>query len=250
MDNALAVIIMAAGKGTRLNNPSLAKVMYTIDEKPMIEYVVDLSLQLQASRIVVVVGWQKDSVIQHLARTKKPVVCIEQNPQLGTAHAVMQAESALNGFEGDVLVLSGDVPLLSFATTRALIDFHRANRAAATVLTLDLEDPSGYGRIIRHSDGSVQQIVEQKDATEEQRGIREINSGIYVFEKMKLFQALKHVTPSNKQKEYYLTDVFSYFRKLKLPVSAMVANDPHEVMGINTAQQLEEARAIMSRLGS
>jgi UDP-N-acetylglucosamine pyrophosphorylase len=250
MGQSLAVIIMAAGMGTRMNNPSMAKVMYTINDRPLVEYVVDLALELQSAKTVVIVGWQKDSVIQHLAQRGKPVVCVEQNPQLGTGHAVMQAEAPLLGFAGDVLVLSGDVPLLSFATTHALIDFHRVRKAAATVLTTELEDPTGYGRIVRHSDGSVLEIVEQKDAPEKQQRIREINSGIYVFNKVRLFQALKQITPSNKKKEYYLTDVFGYFWNNRLPVSAMVTNDPREVMGINTPQQLEEARAIMKQRNS
>ena len=243
MQRTLAVVIMAAGKGTRMKNPDVAKVMYTVAERPMVEHVVDLALHLESSRTVAIVGWQKDSVITHLTGTGKAVVCVEQNPQLGTGHAVMQAERELNGFVGDVLVLSGDVPLLSVATTRHLIDFHRSHPGAATLLTAVLDDATGYGRIVRNRDGQVVGIVEHKDASDEQKKIREINSGIYVFDKAHLFEGLKHITPNNAQKEYYLTDVFQYFWRNHLAVHAVPASDPVEIQGINTYQQLEQARA-------
>ena len=240
---------MAAGKGTRMKNPEVAKVMYTVAERPMVEHVVDLALHLGSSRTVVIVGWQKDSVIDHLAAAGKPVTCVEQTPQLGTGHAVMQAGKALEGFSGDVLVLSGDVPLLRLATTRALLDHHREAGAAATVLTALLEDPTGYGRILRDAGGHVTGIVEQKDATEEERAIREINSGIYLFRKEPLFDGLAHITPHNAQNEYYLTDVFRYFWQHSLPVRAIPAEDPKEIGGVNTLDQLEEARAAFARRG-
>ena len=256
MDERLAVVIMAAGKGTRMKDPAKAKVMYTIAEKPMIEHVVDLALGLKSSRTVVIVGWQKDTVTAHLAATGKPVVGVEQNPQLGTGHAVMQAEEALEGYAGDVLVLSGDVPLLTEETVRSLIVYHRSAPAAATLLTAILEDPTGYGRILREGDGesgspataspggNVIGIVEHKDAGEHDRSIREINTGIYVFNRDSLFAGLKHITPSNVQHEYYLTDVFAYFWRNNLPVRAVPAKREHEVRGINTLAQLEEARRL------
>jgi UDP-N-acetylglucosamine diphosphorylase/glucosamine-1-phosphate N-acetyltransferase len=246
MERKLAVVIMAAGKGTRMNNPNMAKVMYTINGKPMVDHVVDLALRLGAQRVVVIVGWQKDSVIHHLSHIYgQSVECVEQNPQLGTGHAVMQAEPALKNFAGDVLVLSGDVPMLSYATARALIEHHRSTDARATVLTAVLEDATGYGRILRAADGSVTGIVEHKDATEEQRTIKEINSGIYVFDAGLLFEGLKHITPNNVQKEYYLTDVFRYFWERRLKVGAVAAPNPVEIAGINTVAQLEAARQAM-----
>jgi UDP-N-acetylglucosamine pyrophosphorylase len=247
MDPRLAVVIMAAGKGTRMKNPDIAKVMYTVDGKPMVEHVVDLALRLKSARTVVLVGWQKESVITHLRQSGKPVLCVEQSPQLGTGHAVMQAERTLEGFDGDVLVLSGDVPLLLERTAASLLSLHRDTAAAATVLTAVLDDPTGYGRILRDAQGHVVGIVEQKDATEHQREIREINSGIYLFRKGRLFEGLKHITPKNSQKEYYLTDVFQYFWRNKYPVRAVVADDPLEIRGVNTLQQLDEARDAYSR---
>jgi len=243
MDARLAVVIMAAGKGTRMNNPAMAKVMYTIANRPMVEHVVDLAHDLHASRVVVIVGWQKDTVIDHLRQKKKAVTCVEQNPQLGTGHAIMQAEEPLDGFFGDVLVLSGDVPLLKRSTVQSLLAFHRTEPAAATILTAVLDDPTGYGRILRtEGGGGVTGIVEHKDATEEQRHIREINSGIYVFDKQRLFDGLQQITPNNVQKEYYLTDVFQHFWRNQYPVRAIPATDAIEIQGINTAQQLEDAR--------
>jgi len=246
MTQQIAVIVMAAGKGTRMKNPDLAKVMYALNGRPMIDYVIDQALQLGASKTIAVVGWQKDAVIEHLIHTMRPVVCVEQSPQLGTGHAVMQAEGELNGFPGDVLVLSGDVPLLTAGTLHRLVRHHRESGASATVLTTVLEDPTGYGRIVRTETGTVSAIVEHKDATEQERSIREINSGIYVFDRRALFDGLRHISPENAQKEYYLTDVFSYFWKHDLPIAAVLAGDPTEVQGINTVEQLEEARAVWS----
>jgi UDP-N-acetylglucosamine pyrophosphorylase len=237
---------MAAGKGTRMNNPDLAKVLYTLNGRPMVDHVVDLAVEMEAERTVVIVGWQKDAVITHLQESGRPVECVEQLPQKGTGHAVMQAEKPLEGFEGDVLVLSGDVPLLQVETVQSLIAIHHRHHAAGTVLTAVLENPTGYGRILRAEDKSVEGIVEQKDATEAQKAIREINSGIYVFQKERLFEGLKHITPNNAQHELYLTDVFHYFWEHGYPVHAQPAPDPREIQGINTIQQLEEARTIYS----
>ena len=241
----LAVVILAAGKGTRMKNPDMAKVMYEINEKPMVEYVVELAAKLQAARTLVVVGWQKDTVIAHFA--KQPgVEFIEQTQQLGTGHAVLQTADALKDLEGDVLVLSGDVPLLSEKTARALIGYHRASDAVATILTAEVGDPAGYGRIVHNDDGSVKKIVEHKDASKKELAITEINSGIYLFEKQKLFDALANLSPNNAQGEYYLTDVFEMFWKNQWRVSAVKALDAVEVMGINDLVQLETARQLMT----
>jgi UDP-N-acetylglucosamine pyrophosphorylase len=244
---ALAVVVMAAGKGTRMKDPEKAKVMYPIHGRPMIDYVVDLALRMESARTIVIVGWKKDTVITHLGKEAPGVQCVEQTPQLGTGHAVMQAESALHDFEGDVLVLSGDVPMLSHETVASLLAAHRSHHAAATVLTTVIENATGYGRILRDAKGHVVGIVEHKDASEEQRAIREINSGIYVFDKKRLFEGLQHITPENAQKEYYLTDVFKYFWRNALPVRAVTTENSGEVQGINTLQQLEEARGMMKR---
>jgi UDP-N-acetylglucosamine pyrophosphorylase len=250
MNRSLAVVVMAAGKGTRMNNPSMAKVMYTVDDRPMVELVVELAGRLGAERVVVVVGWQKESVITHLAGTFPKARCVEQTPQLGTGHAVMQAEPPLQDFDGDVLVLSGDVPLLRLETLTVLLDAHRTGGVTATVLTAKLADPTGYGRIIRDGAGRVTRIVEQKDASEAERAVDEINSGIYVFDARRLFEGLRSITPNNAQKEYLLTDVFAYFWRNNLPVAAVVADEAAEISGINTLEQLEDARRHYRRLQS
>ncbi|MFH2004912.1 MAG: sugar phosphate nucleotidyltransferase [Bacteroidota bacterium] len=237
---------MAAGKGTRMKNPNMAKVMYEIGGKPMVDQVVSLSRKLKASRILLIVGWQRDSVVSYFSN-QKDVEFVDQIEQLGTGHAVMQTTQKLEDFDGDVLVLSGDVPLLTIQILENLISLHRNDSATATILTAELENPKGYGRIIRNPDGKVVKIVEQKDANHEELKVTEINSGIYLFDKMKLFDALKHLKPNNAQGEYYLTDVFEYFWKNKWVVSAIKAPDPVEVIGINDLKQLEKARIIFDR---
>lgn len=243
----LAVIIMAAGKGTRMKNPDVAKVMYEIQGKPMVDYVVDLAAKLQAKRTILIVGWKKESVMEYIAKAYPGVEFIEQIDQLGTGHAVQQTTTALENFEGDVLVLSGDVPLLTEKTARALLGYHRSTDAVATILTAEVDDPSGYGRIVHNEDGSVKKIVEHKDASKKELDIREINSGIYVYEKQKLFETLANLKPNNAQGEYYLTDVFEDFWKKEWRVSAVKVIDPIEVMGINDIDQLERARELMPK---
>jgi len=229
-----------------MNNPDMAKVMYELNNKPMVEYVVELASKLQAQRILLVVGWQKQTVIDHMKKSFPSVEFIEQAEQLGTGHAVLQTTGALKEFDGDVIVLSGDVPLLTERTTRSLVGYHRTSDASATILTMELDNPSGYGRIVRHQDGSVKKIVEHKDATKKELTINEINSGIYIFDREKLFEALQQITPTNAQEEYYLTDVFEIFSKNSWRVSAVKALDTIEVMGINDWNQLVIARAAMA----
>jgi UDP-N-acetylglucosamine pyrophosphorylase len=241
----LAAVIMAAGKGTRMKDPTKVKVMYEVLGKPMLHYVVDLANALSVSRIVVVVGYQRDVVIQYLNNFHPNAEIAIQAEQLGTGHAVMQTEAVLKDFSGDVVVLSGDVPLLSVDTMRELIDHHNQTSVAATILTADFADPTGYGRIILNNDGSVKKVVEHKDATKEERCIKEINSGIYVFEKQKLFESLKNISPKNVQNEYYLTDVFEYFWKSSWKVSAIKTSHVEEIMGVNTVNQLDEVQQVL-----
>jgi UDP-N-acetylglucosamine diphosphorylase/glucosamine-1-phosphate N-acetyltransferase len=209
-----------------------------------VHYVVDLAFSLNASRVLVIVGYQRDAVIKYLHNSHPDVEIAIQAEQLGTGHAVMQTESALKDFEGDIVILSGDVPLLTAESMQGLIRHHHQAAAAATILTADLSDPSGYGRIFRDQDGSVERIVEHKDASDNERRIKEINSGIYIFDRQKLFDALKYLTPQNIQKEYYLTDVFKHFWNHRWKVAALKTSRVEETIGVNTLSQLEELTKI------
>jgi len=245
---SLAVAIMAAGKGTRMKNPEVAKVMFPIGGVPMIDHVVQRAIDYDADPIIVIIGHQRASVREHLTDVfGGRIAFAEQVEQLGTGHAVMQAVPALGDFAGDLLVLSGDVPLLSPATIGALLLTHRASGAVATVLTVIMPDPTGYGRVVRNDDGSVARIVEQKDARPDELAIDEINSGIYLFRAPDLIEALGGLDNNNAQNEYYLTDVFGWFRRMGRPVAAHASGDPGEVQGINTLEQLAEADATFAQ---
>ena len=236
---------MAAGKGTRMKDATKAKVMFEVMGKPMVQHVVETAQALGSDRIITIIGYQRESVEAHLRTVAPTVEFAVQDPQLGTGHAVMQAEPFLRNYEGDVIVLSGDVPLLRKETIQKLFDYHRENNAAGTILTARLDDPTGYGRILRSNNGYVVGIMEHKDATEEQRKINEINSGIYIFDTRYLFTALQHINPHNAQNEYYLTDVFGHFWEQKLVVAAMVTGDANEIRGVNTVEQLQEAEEVL-----
>lgn len=241
----LTVLILAAGKGTRMKDPSRAKVMFELHGKPMVHYVVDLAYSLRATRVMVIVGYQRESVMEYIRKSHPDAEAVVQAEQLGTGHAVMQAGEALKETDGEILVLSGDVPLLRKRTLESLIRQHRLSKATATILTANLDDPTGYGRVIRNEDGSVKKIVEERDADPVEKAVREINSGIYLFHTRALFEGLQHISPHNAQKEYYLTDVFEYFWRHHLTVSAVKGPNPEEIHGINTIGQLEAARAAM-----
>lgn len=243
----LATVILAAGKGTRMKRPDMAKVMFHLNGEPMIKNVVNLALKINSDRVIIVVGHYRDTVMDYVRKIAPSVEFAIQEEQLGTGHAVMQTEKLLENFNGDVLVLSGDVPLLTVRTITNLLKHHYKTDAVATLLTAEIDDPTGYGRIIRNPDGSVNRIVEHKDATDEERKIKEINSGIYVFKKEPLFEALKYITPNNAQGEYYLTDVFFLFSRSGMRICALKAENWDEIHGINTIEQLEKAREILER---
>lgn len=243
----LAVVIMAAGRGTRMKDTSKAKVMYELDGKPMIHFVADLAYDLNASRVILVVGYKRDTVEAYIRESHPEAEFAVQEQQLGTGHAVLQARPLLENFSGDVLVLSGDVPLLQHSTIDALHRTHRVAGAVATILTADLDDPTGYGRIIRNGDHSVLKIVEHRDASPEELNVREINSGIYLFKSDVLFDGLEHLQPHNVQREYYLTDVFEYFWKHHWIVAALKAPHADEIRGVNTVDQLADAQAVLAQ---
>lgn len=240
-----AVVIMAAGQGKRMKDPSRAKVMYELNGKPMIHYVVDLAYDLGAREVVLIVGHQRETVAGYVRETHPDVLTAVQEQQLGTGHAVMQAADALKDFVGDVVVLSGDVPMLTVSSMQKLFRHHADANAVATILTAVLDDPTGYGRIIRNPGGFVEKIVEHRDADPQELLVKEINSGIYVFDKAKLFDGLAHINTNNAQHEYYLTDVFEYFWNHHWSVSALVAERQEEIHGINTVEQLEQAKLIL-----
>ncbi len=236
---------MAAGQGKRMQSAaadSRAKVLYPLDGKPLIGHVLNLCLRFQVDRVICIVGFGREQVSQYLIKEFPGVQIAIQDEQLGTGHAVQKAQRQLQDFQGDVLVLSGDVPLLSYETAHRLLETHYKKNARATVLTVRMSNPKGYGRIVRTDTGSLQKIVEEKDATLSERDINEINSGIYVFDADTLFEVLKHIDRRNAQGEYYLTDAFSHIISQFGfgSVAITMTDDPIEVSGINTKAQLEE----------
>lgn len=234
------VLILAAGAGTRMKS-AMPKVLHKVAGVSMIEHILDLCDDLNLGTPITVIGHGADQMREALKNRNVKFALQEQ--QMGTGHAVMVAQEQLTE-QGNTLILYGDVPLLKRETVAAFIAQHDAEGNAATVMTTRMADPTGYGRIMRDDAGKVLQIVEQRDASEEQRQIREINTGIMCFNTRYLKNTLSNLTNENDQKEYYLTDAIELLEKSKLPVGAYVVEDHREVMGINSRVQLQDAEQI------
>ncbi len=237
-ENKLAAIILAAGKGTRMKS-DLAKVLHPLCGKPMVWYVVDLARNVGAEKTVVVVGHQASKVMETVSG--QDIVYALQKEQLGSAHAVLQASDALSSFEGDVLILCGDVPLLLSSTIASLLDNHRSAGKPITVMTTILENPGSYGRVVKNEEGDVLKIVEARDASSKEMEIKEINTGIYCASNKFLFDAVRKIGNTNSQNEYYFTDIFEIALKKGQRAGAFILDNPSEAMGINTVEDLKGA---------
>lgn len=236
-------VILAAGKGTRMKS-ALPKVLHRVGGRPMLAHVLAAAKEAGAARCITVVGFGAAAVQEEIGATSEFVV---QAEQLGTGHAVMQAREALGKYNGTVMVLCGDTPLLTAELLGRLYAAHREAKAAATVLTARMGDPAGYGRVIRDGTGRVVRIVEQKDASPDELAVNEINTGIYCFECQPLLAALDGLTCDNKQGEYYLTDVIGIFVAQGAAVWGLTAGDERETLGINSRRQLAETEKILRR---
>ena len=241
---ALAAVVMAAGESKRFKSKT-PKVLHDLCGRPILAPILDTVAALKPTHSVVVVGRNADAVQQAAAQlSKQPLTFAKQEKLLGTADAARTADEALATFQGDVVILPGDTPLVTTKTLKALIAYHRSQKAAVTVLTATLDDPTGYGRIVRSKSG-LDRIVEQTDATTTERAIQEINGGIYVFDRAALRSALTKVERANKQKEFYLTDVIAILKEKGEKVIAKTAPDPNEVLGINDRAQLAHVTALL-----
>jgi bifunctional UDP-N-acetylglucosamine pyrophosphorylase/glucosamine-1-phosphate N-acetyltransferase len=238
----LHVVILAAGKGTRMKS-ALPKVLHHVGGAPMIEYVLRTARTLRPRSITVVVGHQSDALREALS-PHTDLGFVVQEPQLGTAHALLTTETVLRDQTGTVVLLSGDVPLLSSDTLKALVDRHEAAAAAATVITASVDEPTGYGRIVR-TGGQIARIVEERDATPAERSIREINAGIYAFRLDGLFEALRKIVAVNAQGEYYLPDVIALCRTRGFPVETIMVANADETRGINSRAELATVSRIV-----
>jgi bifunctional UDP-N-acetylglucosamine pyrophosphorylase/glucosamine-1-phosphate N-acetyltransferase len=243
--DTVAAVILAAGKGTRMKS-GVVKVLHPAAGRPMISWAVDAARSAGAAPVVLVVGHQADAV-RTAFLDAADIRCAMQEEQLGTGHAVACARDELAGFSGTVLILCGDTPLLRAETLQGLIAFHRENRAALTVLTAVMDNPYGYGRVVRGAEGRVLRIVEQKDATPEEQSVCEINSGIYCMEADFLFANIDSISSDNAQQEFYLTDLISIAVKHGRTCLGRCTDDADEIKGVNDRVQLAEASRNLRR---
>ncbi|HKW00510.1 MAG TPA: bifunctional UDP-N-acetylglucosamine diphosphorylase/glucosamine-1-phosphate N-acetyltransferase GlmU [Vicinamibacterales bacterium] len=243
MTGDLHVVILAAGKGTRMKSVQ-PKVLHPLAGRPLIEHVLRTVDELSAASTILVVGHGAEEVTAALS-SRPTLQFVVQSPQLGTGHALLQTRDALAGKTGTVLLLYADVPLLQSGTLARLIEAHQSARAAATVLTAELDDPCGYGRIVRDRSGKIVRIVEERDASGEERAIREINSGIYAFALSPLFAALDGLAADNAQSEYYLTDLVSIYRRKNQRVETLLIEAPDELRGVNSRVDLADLGRVL-----
>jgi bifunctional UDP-N-acetylglucosamine pyrophosphorylase/glucosamine-1-phosphate N-acetyltransferase len=241
-----AALVLAAGQGTRMRS-DLPKVLHPMAGEPLLAWVLGALDELGVGRVLVVIGHQRESV--QAAFPGARVEWVIQAEQCGTGHAVLMAGPALEDFAGTLLVVCGDTPLLRAATLRALLEGHEASGAAVTVLSMRVPDPTGYGRILRVGRDGLAGIVEDRDASEAERRIDEVNSGVYAFSYPALVQALTALTARNAQGEYYLTDTVALMARRGLPTQVVCAADHRELLGVNTVEQLADAERLHREMG-
>lgn len=236
-------VILAAGMGTRMKS-KMPKVLHKVCGKPLSKWVIDASEAAGADKVCAVVGHKAETVKEVLGDVCEFAL---QTEQKGTGHAVMQAIDVIKNSKGEVVILNGDTPLITAETINKAIEYHKNNGNQATVITAILDDATGYGRIVRDNDGSVLKIVEQKDASKEEKKINEVNSGMYVFDAQSLVYALDKITPNNAQGEYYLTDTLEILLSAGKKIGGYAISDNDEIRGINDRVQLNEAEKIMQK---
>ena len=238
MNNKLRIVILAAGKGTRMNS-GLPKVLHKFQGKALVDHVLDESKFLKPIESILVVGFKKEEVISH-TNNRSNLKYITQREQLGTGHAVLQTEELLKNKKGHILILYGDVPNIKASTLQPIVDDHIINDRDLTLITAEIDNPTGYGRIIRDKNGSLLKIVEEKDCSDDEKMIKEWNPGIYIFKTPKVFEILNNIKTNNASKEYYLTDAIGLAQQSNMQIKAIKIANSDEVLGINTTEQLEE----------
>lgn len=238
-----AVVVLAAGKGTRMKSDK-AKVLHEVHGRPMVDYVMASASEIAGSDVVVIVGHQAEAVKAAVAGQRNALFALQEE-QLGTGHAVMCARDAIGPLTRQVVILCGDVPLVRAETLRRLVVEHEAAGRAVSVLAVSLDDPTGYGRMVTGEDGALHCIVEEKDASAEERAIKEINSGIYCVDAGFLFSALDKVKSDNAQGEYYLTDIVEIAVQEGAGAGIVIGGSAREVTGVNTVNDLETVRQML-----
>ena len=239
--NKLKAVILAAGKGTRMK-ADLPKVVHTIDGKCLVDYVIEAARGAGAEEVCLVIGYKHELVEQNIIH--KDVTYALQTEQLGTGHAVKCAREFL-GKEGHTLILFGDTPLITAGTLTRLIEHHTQHKNAVTVLSAHIDDPTGYGRIIRDAQGVFVKSVEHKDASPEELASHEINSGMYIFNTWELSEALDKIKPNNAQGEYYLPDTLTILKDKGLRVDAFALESPEDITGVNDQEQLQDRKSVV-----
>ena len=241
----LSAIILAAGKSTRMKSQRV-KVLHEICGRPMLAYVLDAARQAGAERIIVVVGHDRESVMREFS-DQSDIVWVHQQEQKGTGHAVQVCRDALKDFTCDVFILAGDGPLIRAETLSRIVEEHRCKQAAMTLATSVIDNPAGYGRIVRDAAGEILAIVEEKDASSDQRAIHEVNPSYYLFDAKALFGALEKIKPNNQKGEYYLTDTLAILRSDGQKVRAVAAVPAEDILSINSRRELAVVNRVMQR---
>lgn len=240
----IKAVILAAGKGTRMKS-NTPKVLHKIFEKPLLGYVLD-NVKNIVNESFVIVGHHAEEVTEYVQKEYENAKTVLQTPQLGTGHAVSMVCPSLENFDGQVIILCGDTPLITEDTLKKFIDYHNSNNSDLTVMSTIFENPANYGRIIREKDNSLKCIVEEKDATPEQKAVKEVNAGIYCLNWNKIKQAFCQLTSNNAQGEYYLTDIIEWGKKNSLNVNAYIMENNEEIYGINSRSNLATATKLMN----